>query len=89
MTTHTPGKWMPVADCQFGTESTKIMCGSAIVAVCYGSNHANDARMIAATPDLLEALREICEWTERNTSPGHPIITVAKRAIAKATGEIT
>lgn len=56
---HTAGKWETVADCQFGTESTKVMCGDSIVCVCYGSNHANDARLIAAGPEILEALRHI------------------------------
>jgi hypothetical protein len=30
-----------------------------------------------------KALAEICEWTERYTSPGHPITTVAKRALER------
>lgn len=91
-TQHTPGKWMTLADCQFGTESTKIMCGTAIVAVCYGSNHVNDARLIAAAPDLLNALQMLadvdfgaCEWR------GEAEIAAiqARAAISKATGEIT
>ena len=36
--------------------------------------------------ELLAALREIAEWTERYTTPGHPISTVARAAIAKAEG---
>jgi len=30
------------------------------------------------------ALRDICEWTERYTAPGHPIMTVAKRALMES-----
>lgn len=30
------------------------------------------------------ALRDICEWTERYTAPGHPITTVAKRALEES-----
>lgn len=30
---------------------------------------------------LRKALAEICEWVERYTSPGHPVATVAKRAL--------
>ena len=37
--------------------------------------------------ELLEALKEIADWTDRYTSAGHPISTVARAAIAKATGE--
>jgi len=33
---------------------------------------------------LLAALREIAGWTERYTTPGHPISTVARAAIANA-----
>lgn len=36
--------------------------------------------------ELLAVLREIAEWTERYTTPGHPISTVARAAIAKAEG---
>lgn len=80
---HTPGKWIPVADCQFGTESTKIMCGTAIVAVCYGSNHTNDARLIASAPDLLEALKAL-----RNAGSmlGGELGVKVDAAIAKAGG---
>lgn len=33
--------------------------------------------------ELVEALKEIAEWTERYTTPGHPISTVARAALAK------
>jgi predicted RNA-binding Zn-ribbon protein involved in translation (DUF1610 family) len=36
--------------------------------------------------ELLAALREIAEWTERYTAPDHPISTVARAAIAKVEG---
>jgi len=35
---------------------------------------------------LLAALEDIAQWTERYTQPGHPISTVARRAIASAKG---
>ena len=38
----------------------------------------------AVNQQLLEALKEIAEWTERYTSPGHPVSTVARKAIAAA-----
>ena len=41
----------------------------------------------AQRDELLDALKDIAEWTERYTAPGHPIATVARAAIAKATGE--
>lgn len=44
-------------------------------------------RLHKANAALLDALKEIAEWTDRYTSAGHPISTVAKATIAKATGE--
>lgn len=41
----------------------------------------------AERDEVLKALSDIAEWTERYTSPGHPISTIARAAIAKATGE--
>lgn len=79
----TPGKWVTVGDRQFGTNCTKIMCGNAIVCICYGSNHENDARLIAASPDLLDALTELLPGCE---AMGWSTIK-ARAAIAKATGE--
>lgn len=43
-------------------------------------------RLHSTNTDLLTALHEIAEWTERYTTPGHPISTVARAAIVKATG---
>lgn len=40
----------------------------------------------AERDDLLKALRDIAEWTDRYTAPGHPISTVARAAIAKEGG---
>ncbi len=41
----------------------------------------------AERDEILKALSDIAEWTERYTSPGHPISTIARAAIAKVTGE--
>lgn len=38
----------------------------------------------AERDEILKALSDIAEWTERYTSPGHPISTIARAAIAKA-----
>jgi hypothetical protein len=43
-------------------------------------------RMHKANQDLLDALRGIAEWTERYTTPGHPISTVSRAAIERAHG---
>lgn len=36
--------------------------------------------------ELLAALEDIAQWTERYTQPGHPISTVARRAISSVKG---
>ena len=43
-------------------------------------------RLIEERDALLAALEDIAQWTERYTQPGHPISTVARRAIASAKG---
>lgn len=37
---------------------------------------------------LREALREIAEWTDRYTAPGHPISTAARRALSASGREV-
>lgn len=37
--------------------------------------------LIRQRDELLAALREIAEWTERYTTPGHPISTAARAAM--------
>lgn len=88
---HTPGPWILKEgfDRDSGLRVSRVLRGASIIAECYGPDDIDNARLFAAAPDLLAALQEIVEWTERYTAPGHPITTVAKRAIAKATvGEV-
>ena len=44
-------------------------------------------RLHEVNAELVEALKEIAEWVDRYTTPGHPISKVSRAAIAKATGE--
>ena len=44
------------------------------------------ARVEGERDSLLAALEDIAQWTERYTQPGHPISTVARRAIARVKG---
>ena len=48
------------------------------------SQHA--LKLMRERDELLAALREIAEWTERYTTPGHPISTAARAVIAKVEG---
>lgn len=45
-------------------------------------------RLIEERGELLAALEDIAQWTERYTQPGHPISTVARRAIDSAKGGV-
>ncbi|KKK97378.1 hypothetical protein LCGC14_2653310, partial [marine sediment metagenome] len=46
-----------------------------------------DARLIAAAPDLLEALEDCVAEIEYVSNPNHPEVVRAKAAIAKAKGK--
>ena len=96
----TPGPWVSHPKGYYGAVCTSADM-SDWVAVAHGNRRgnvlANEAYIAAANPaailelirqrdELLEALREIAEWTERYTTPGHPISTVARAAIAKVEG---
>lgn len=91
MNKHTPGPWRAQEDVVFlggnasmHDESTWINC-----------NTAANARLIAAAPELLEALKELVAWDleslPEEVSLGYSgieqDIARAKAAIVKATGE--
>jgi hypothetical protein len=95
-TKHTPGPWTLtkeralVVDGQ-ALEHQAYMVSSApgctIVAAVVATKSAANARLIAAAPELLEALRAI-EWTAGGANDKHnafQIINIARAAIAKAT----
>lgn len=91
MMTHTPGPWFVAeTDDNEGYPETVIraMGGVAGVSVAvdfpkiFGMRDAN-ARLIAAAPDLLEALRAVVSVADRETDE----FDLAHAAIAKATGK--
>jgi hypothetical protein len=78
---HTPGPWTATLyDEDFHTIET-----SAGVAVAEGYNKA-DARLIAAAPDLLEALCNVLSYVPHGDMPV-TIYDNARAAIAKAEGK--
>lgn len=100
---HTPGPWAAEAtrngkvfEVYFGNaEAGETGCGWATLA---GDNQAANARLIAAAPDLLEALQDLRElhwdWfrgtayvTVEFEKKNKAAIAKARAAIAKATGE--
>ena len=81
---HTPGPWR--------YEYEPGYCGELIapdgmtIAAFDDEPRPNDARLIAAAPELLEALRRIVEWDVAGMALTEDHISQANFAIAKATG---
>lgn len=90
---YTPGPWrigkcygsvvadFPVPGIR-GSDETESYGGHLVAESISTQNRA----LIAAAPDLLEALVEMVEWLEQGDHEG-PMHTRARAAIAKATGE--
>lgn len=87
-TKHTPGPWTyDKKDGSIGTQD-----GLTVTAGSYGYDIAcsdADGILMAAAPELLDALRVMIAWAnaEPGTYPGGYPGTQAAKAIAKATGE--
>lgn len=90
MSKHTPGPWMVSPYNTMGIFDDK----KRPIAVAYEGVHSYDielpereanAKLIAAAPEMLEALRACVEWAKAGGGP-EPF-TAAGRIIAKATGE--
>lgn len=81
-TQHTPGPWVAEPDA-LGEFSVSFKDG-AIIADVYGRNPAN-ARLIAAAPEMLDALQGLVANVARTEAGPH--IDLAIAAIAKATGQ--
>jgi hypothetical protein len=89
---HTPENWTPLAPKPY-CEAWRIFADSKLVAMVVNSDSEGaeieaNARLIAAAPELLEALKRMLRWAEAdqvNYTGDHPV-AVARAAIAKATG---
>ena len=104
-TQHTPGPWIgagPSFGDQFPRYTTEITTederyGDGHIQICELPFHHHDeeneanARLITAAPDLLEALRRLCDALEpaEMHNGNRPAYNAARAAIAKATGEAT
>ena len=86
---HSPGPWSIGPEIQNGRFAGVTIKASATVAVVTsgcGSQEAN-ARLIAAAPELLEALKSVCRDWEKiadKTPCWMPSISQARAAIEKA-----
>ena len=91
MSKHTPGPWH-LAEVENGSIKHMVPVGPDGYSLCtvvhdgdtpFGAIYMDaDARLIAAAPELLEALQMLLEFP--NTGPA---TSAARAAIAKATGE--
>jgi hypothetical protein len=92
MSAHTPGGWDFACDSYGKVQHSRKACvyttvigpngGEQLVRVASRIDNWNDARLIAAAPDLLEALRGVLRVADRATAE----FDAARAAIAKATG---
>ena len=82
MSAHTPGKWSLTKDGRPELNNqNNIVYGPDGIAIVYGQANDADARLIAAAPELLA----FAEWFIANRDG--PGTSIAREAIAKATGE--
>lgn len=94
MSGHTPGPWFITGSMTKYVEARipgrmiqeVAACGPTAADDGYGEQQMANARLIAAAPDLLEALSEVVEWLEHGDHAG-PMHSKARAAIAKARGE--
>ncbi|MGD9882317.1 MAG: hypothetical protein AB7F22_30230 [Reyranella sp.] len=94
MSKRTPGKW--VANCvgisgrhDNPTDVYEVVSADGRARVCEFVSEG-DALLIAAAPELLEALRQIADmdYTRAATNcMGHDAVMLARAAIEKATGQ--
>ena len=90
---HTPGPWFITggatrcieARIGDGLIQEVAACGPTMADKGYGPQQEANARLIAAAPDLLEALQGLLNALPSATT--HPAVKSARAAIAKATGE--
>lgn len=87
----TPKPWATLEgyDASSGLKLTRVLFGTSIVAECYGINSEANARLIAAAPELLEALLAAHHMLTRDYIDPAKMIVVEKcsDAIELATGE--
>lgn len=97
-TKHTPGPWSLRHGGRHDGDRLVTSGGSDICRMDGGPNDDSEtlanARLIAAAPELLDALRNLLDWGRDHTSPTQPnsphaLLVAAHAAIANATGGIT
>ncbi len=95
MSKHTPGPWVVVGSRTKYVEARLVgslmqevaACGPTLADEGYGQQQEANARLIAAAPDLLEALKALLERYALAIGNEGIECYQARAAIAKATGE--
>lgn len=81
---HTPGPWVVVQHPDGWTIQNRATGAGACVASQYGDSNEANARLIAAAPDLLAALKDAVNWLD--DFDDNETLTAARAAILKAEG---
>lgn len=91
MSKHTPGPWVVrydyVVQAPAYEDGRLVPVAQPYGVNCDGTDLFANARLIAAAPELLEAIRGVIEHMEWSTDQGEAAYQFARAAIAKATGE--
>ena len=83
---HTPGPWVTYLNTMDDVVVRKMNeAGYEQCVIARGANYKN-ARLIAAAPELLEALIELADCGAEAWGEDRPCVRIARDAIAKATG---
>lgn len=88
MSNATPGPWKWVGFYLEGPSAEEVISGDEVIV-----SNPDDARLIAAAPELLEALKEIASYEPNGIDSGslsediREMRTIARAAIAKAEGK--
>jgi hypothetical protein len=93
MTGYTKGPWRYVRENGSPTTGQHMIAGArpgylAEVRDCGSGDVSANARLIAAAPDLLEALQMVRDYVVTMKGDGHQYQVVIDEAIAKATGAV-
>jgi hypothetical protein len=87
-TKHTPGPWVAIDHEIFADNQSRNIADVWISFANIEDEEAKaNARLIAAAPDLLEALEAFAEYAEKGTWGSLDPVTQARAAIAKAKGD--
>ena len=90
MNKHTPGPWAIYVNAPSDVVIRKMSKdGYELCAIARVSSGYANAHLIAAAPELLEALQKIAGNTYDEWTNGAEAARIARAAIAKATGEPT